>query len=552
MAEEEPAGKARRPDPLSVLWRVLCAPQMLLVLLGLLVLSLVAASLIPQIPLSARSNPMQWLAAQSSLAGSAWIRSLNLYDISHSLWMRVLLALLGATLLVRMAEAVEIAWHATAPGRWTVDCFRFWSRSRCEEHVSTLPPAEAVDETERRLAGGGYRRSPISDGPVRTYVASRRAWALWVAPVAYAGSVVALVGVLLLITWGWQSEQWQPRLGESRSVGADGATTVRMEGFDLQRDASGNVIAATTLISWQAGEGTLSQSTASTGYPATQGGLAVRQLGYVPVLSIRGWDEEGRPLLLQEEAGPGLPTDVEVVFPDPEARPVLFLEKQDRLLVLSFEQGRRGGRPALRFALTTSAGEEQVPLGILYESGSVGVDGSRLQVDMTFRPILRADYLPGVALAIAGSALTLVALALVWLVRPKLAWIAAAPNQAGGTRIQVALFPSSGEGRRTGYAPEEAASAGPASLPVRVDAFLHGAGRAAFLVLGAALVAGAAWAWRTTGSVSGHAVPAGWPLAGLLLAAMSLLAWHLRYRGVRWAAVLAVLSVAALLAGLFA
>jgi len=70
----------------------------------------------------------------------------------------------------------------------------------------------------------------------------------------------------------------------------------------------------------------------------------------------------------------------------------------------------------------------------------VSVDGSRLQVDITFRPILRADYLPGSALAIAGTAVALVALALVWLVRPKLAWIAAAPEHSGGTRIQVALF----------------------------------------------------------------------------------------------------------------
>ena len=94
-----------------------------------------------------------------------------------------------------------------------------------------------------------------------------------------------------------------------------------------------------------------------------------------------------------------------------------------------------------------------------------------------------------------------------------------------------------------------------AALPVTRAGLMSScmiAGQAAFIVLGAAFVAGAAWAWRTTGSLSGHAVPAGWPLAGLLLAAMSLLAWHLRYRGVRWAAILAVLSVVALLAGLFA
>jgi len=235
--------------------------------------------------------------------------------------MRVLLALLGAIISVRMAEAAEMALHATARRRWTVDCFRYWSRSSGEEHVCTLPLSEAVDEIERQLAQGGYRRFPVSDGPVRACVASRRAWSLWAMPIAYLGFLVAIAGLLLLLIRGWQSEPWQPRPGESRGVGADGATTVRLEGFDLRHDASGDIIAATTLISWHAGEVALSKSSASTGHPAMLGRLAVRQLGYAPVLSIRGWDEEGRPLLLQEGAGPGLPTMSRWYFPILEHAP---------------------------------------------------------------------------------------------------------------------------------------------------------------------------------------------------------------------------------------
>jgi len=546
MAEETPADRSGRPDPLSVLWHALVTPQALLVLLGLLALTFVTANLVPQIPLAARSNPPQWLAAQPYLAGSAWIRSLRLYDLTHSLWLRLLLALLGAVLLTRLARAMGVAWCAGRPGRWTAAHARLKTRGAGREQVLPLPPAGAVAESQQDLARHGFCSSTVADGSVTLHAASRRPWALWAAPCTYAGFLVGLTGVLILIALGWQSEQWQPRLGESRSVGTEGDTIVRTEGFLLERDDSGRVVAARTQISWHGGERELGSSFAAAGHPAKLNGLAVRQVGYVPVLSIRGWDEEGRPLLLQEEADPGLPTDVEVVFPSAEARPVLFLEKQDRLLVLGFDAGSHGDRPALSLTLSTSTGTEQTPLGTLYESGSVSFEGSRLQVDMAFRPVLQADYLPGAALAVGGSMLALVALALLWLAQPKLAWLSAASDTTTGARVWAASLDLEGRGGSSRPNPQGD------GLRARVPGVLRSAIRVSFVVWGAGLTAGVAWAWRTTGQLADHAVAVGWPLVGMLLCAMSLLFLRMPRHGPRWAAILAALSAAAVLAGFLA
>lgn len=543
MAEGALEARSGRPDPLSVVWHVLAAPGTLLAALGLLVLTLVAAGIVPQVPLSARSSPLQWLAAQPDLAGSAWIRGLHLYAISHSLWLRLLLGFLGAILLVRLARSAEIALCAGAHKPWTLARLHTWSRRPLGEWASGVPAGEAVGEARQRLAGRGLRWFPAAMGGVTAEVAGRRAWALWTMPLVYGGLLVALAGVQLLMAWGWQSEPWQPNPGESRALGAGGATTVRLESFALERDGAGRVAAATSEIAWS-GERGRGRSRLARGQPARLGGLTVRQIGYVPLLSIRGWDEEGRPLLLQEETGSGLPTDLRVEFPSPEARPVLFLEEKDQLLVLSFEPGGRSGRPALRLTRSAGAEAEEAPAGILTESGTVGLDGIRLQVEMAFRPVLQADSLPGVGLIVGGSALALMALALVWLVRPALLWLSAAAEQAGTTRVRLFGIAGQEEGRL--------AAAGAAGPPARAARLLRGAGRAAFLVLGGAATAAAAWAWRATGALAGHSVEVSWLLAGLLLAAMGLVVRTIPQRGAAWAAGLALLSAAALVAGIAA
>jgi hypothetical protein len=178
------------------------------------------------------------------------------------------------------------------------------------------------------------------------------------------------------------------------------------------------------------------------GYPSTRQGIAVRQIGYVPEVRIRGWDEAGRPLVLQAEGQDvGIPGSVAIDFPTPQAQPLLFLPRQDMFLALSFEPSCAEGRPALYVDLLRNGGADRQRVQTLYESGSAAFEGLRLEVDLAYRPILRVDYRPGMAMAIVGLILALVSVALSWAVVPRMVWIAVGPGEDTPTMVHMLALP---------------------------------------------------------------------------------------------------------------
>jgi hypothetical protein len=113
---------------------------------------------------------------------------------------------------------------------------------------------------------------------------------------------------------------------------------------------------------------------------------------------------------------------VEIVFPAPEAQPLLFVSSHDLYLALSFTAHAQDAEPELRVDLLDSDGTDRQTLQVLHESGTVDFDGSQLEVDLTFRPILRVDYRPGLRLVLLGMVLALVAGLVLWILPPRLVW----------------------------------------------------------------------------------------------------------------------------------
>lgn len=79
----------------------------------------------------------------------------------------------------------------------------------------------------------------------------------------------------------------------------------------------------------------------------------------------------------------------------------------------------------------------------------------------------------------------------------------------------------------------------------RPRAVLKQATELALVALGLGLTVGAWWSWWATGALAGGDPRVTWLAATWLLSAMSLLAWRLDHRPVRWAAGLAVAAAAA-------
>jgi hypothetical protein len=172
--------------------------------------------------------------------------------------------------------------------------------------------------------------------------------------------------------------------------------------------------------------------------------LAVRQVGYVPDVTLHGVDQAGKPVLFQPGGVTSKATEqVNLAFGSSETQQVVVLPDQGFFLLLDLEPASGGDDPLLRLALLRSAEAEQQPLAVLRQSGAVSFDGYSLEVDLGYRPVLQVDYRPGTTLVVAGMVLAAVSLALGWLAGSRLVWIAVAPDQG---RAMVYLLALGGAG----------------------------------------------------------------------------------------------------------
>jgi hypothetical protein len=451
MAEEIPTAGASRLEPLSVLWRAFAAPQTLMVLLGLVALALALVALIPQIPSHALGDAQSWLALQSGplASGNSLVRVLGLYDVYHAFWFRLLFVLTGLTFFVWMVDAAELAWRVSRRKAWPGVEFAHWGAQAAQVCVSSsLQPEDALVRLRAFLTEHGYRWADVPDLPAPNLVAARRGIVLWSQVVAFAALLLALIGLAIASAWGWEDPDWQPAPGDTWAVGHDTSYHVRLDSFEPKSETDDRLCDYRSQITWLEGTMPTGQTVVGNGRPASLRGIGVHQVGYVPAVKLRVWDETGRPLALQAAGAERSVTGrVDVFFASLEAQPLVFLPGRD--LLISFAFGPSGGdrNPSLRVNLVHDGGANPELLGVLPESGSLAADDLRLEVDLTYRPLLRLSHRPGMELVLAGLSLGLVALVLGWLVPARLVWIAIAPGKDCEALARLLTPPGTNRGR---------------------------------------------------------------------------------------------------------
>jgi hypothetical protein len=163
----------------------------------------------------------------------------------------------------------------------------------------------------------------------------------------------------------------------------------------------------------------------------------------MPVVSMHGLDGTGRPLALQvggEE--PSIKENVEISFPTPMVQQLVVIAGYELYLALSLESVSTQDTPSLHLALLDDDATEPQTLAVLNRSGTLEVEGLQLELDIDYRPLLRVDYRPGMGLVVTGLALAVLALAVGWLLSPRLLWIAPGADAQGRTLIQVLALPA--------------------------------------------------------------------------------------------------------------
>lgn len=449
MAEERPPAEMLQPEPLSVLWRVLSAPQSLLLLMALLVLTLALGTWVPQIPPQESGDPQAWLATQPGFFGqeNSLVRTLGLYDLYHTFWFRLLLVLAGLVLFVRAVDAAELAWRTTSKRGRAAAMPPPWQSSLPARQVTApLPFTELRPRVEEWLTGQSYRHDEVPATPVPVLVASHRAPVLWVRPVGYAAALLALLGLFLAGSWGWQDDSVQLLPGEIRSAGHGTPFAFRLDSFRLRLDRSGRLAGYESEITWLEGQAAIGQEVAGIGRPARQAGLALHQAGFVPALTLQAQDGDGEPLRLEGgSAAPGSDDEALIRFSLPDDQPLVFVPRLDRFLALTFEPVCDLGRPAVHVDLLDADGANRQRLGSLGSSGTLPLADGQLSAELAYVPILRLESRPALALSLAGALVALFALGLAWALPARLAWLGLLPAGQDRSAVGVTALPGAGQ-----------------------------------------------------------------------------------------------------------
>ncbi len=431
-----------------MLWRVFSAPQTLLLLMALLALTLAVGSWVPQIPPQAASDPQAWLAAQPGFFGqeNPLIRALGLHELYHSLWFRVLLVVTGLVLFVRTVDAAELAWRATGGrSRGAVPLDGQW-RLPAQRITASRSLAELRPRVEELLARRGYEPREVPALPMPVLVAGRRVLALWVRPAGYFALLLALLGLFLASTWGWQDDPVQLLPGESRSVGHGTPFGFRLDSFRLHLDNRGQLAGYESEITWLEGQAELDREVAGIGRPARHTRLALHQAGFAPVVRLRVQDEAGRPLRLEggsAEASSG--DELLIRFATPEDQPLVFLPRLERFLALSFDPQCDSGRPAVHVDVLDEAGANRQRLGSLGSSGALPLGDGQVTAELSYVPILRVESRPSLGPALAAALLALLFLALAWVLPARLAWLALLALGEGRSGVEVTALTGAGQ-----------------------------------------------------------------------------------------------------------
>lgn len=180
-------------DPFRLLWRGLVSVRFALGLIGFLAFASLAGTLIPQLPVEMRGNPvaeMQWLEFQHERFGFLTnpMDDLGLFQVFRSLWFVSGLALLVVSVCVCTANRLPPVWrNVRHPQTRVPDEYL----TRGEATVVASPQADALT---RQLQKRRYRVTTNVEGDSTYLFADRYPWAQFATFVSHLALILFLAG----------------------------------------------------------------------------------------------------------------------------------------------------------------------------------------------------------------------------------------------------------------------------------------------------------------------------------------------------------------------
>jgi hypothetical protein len=194
-------------DPWRVIWEIATSDHWIAILLLSIAVGLAITAWLPQTPAADPIAYARWRSEMQTRFGDATetMESLSLLSITHSFGFRTLLALLAASMVLRLIETSDQLRRY----RKVVEPVGEW-RPLADVQMSSVTQA---------LRRGRYR---ISDA-APLIQADRWPWADLFPLLIHAGGLLLLVGLLVTHLWGWRADDVIVRGGERAELPYAGA-----------------------------------------------------------------------------------------------------------------------------------------------------------------------------------------------------------------------------------------------------------------------------------------------------------------------------------------
>ncbi|KPL25140.1 MAG: hypothetical protein AMJ93_00980, partial [Anaerolineae bacterium SM23_84] len=318
-------------DVLDSLWRVLTAPHTTMLLLIIIAALVCVATLIPQRPAEAVSDPSAnslWLVSVRESYGTAadWFIGLRLVDARRSVLLRGLTGLLTLNLLLGLVDLIDPR-HLLPPSRPPE------GQTLTASTLLAETPQQFFDRVKEALRAHRYRLLAGSSG---SWLYADR-FILFVA-LAYIGLLLTIGGLALSERTAWWEEDVTLRPGQVRPVGHGTGLALRAEVSEGNDGlGSGNRDDEPTELIFLREDQKVGQTTLRDHAPASFAGLWFYPTSTEPVLLVQAQDSEGRNLALQTpQTGAARFTQVELRFREDDS--------PRYLVVLDLRFGRQLGR----------------------------------------------------------------------------------------------------------------------------------------------------------------------------------------------------------------
>jgi cytochrome c biogenesis protein len=223
-------------EVLGRVWRFFTSIRLALILILMIAAAVMAGTLIDQAPASVIANPVaydSWLAAAHSKYG-VWANVFEftqLFNVFHSLWFRILVALLTANIIVCSVNRWKGIWTTVFHTRTRMGDAFFQHARFNAAMTAQMPVGTAAERVHKALSRARYRVTSQADDSSVAIFGDRYRLSRFGTFLSHLSIVMILAGTVIGGIWGFSDDQFIVSEGAIRAVGHGTGLSVGLDHF---------------------------------------------------------------------------------------------------------------------------------------------------------------------------------------------------------------------------------------------------------------------------------------------------------------------------------